>query len=544
MARETVEVVGVSAASPEAVWAVVSDFCGSWHPAIATIRAERDGGGALVRAFTVHGEDTLYRERLTWFSDSDRTLAYTHVEGIAGAEAYDGRIAVSAGERGGSVVRWSAAVEAAEPRLAEICAGTKAIFEAGLQALAEAAGKAGAEPARPLPAPVAMPETRTRHGTPPHQPSGSPLPHVVGARGGARPAAGAAVPRGAGAGSYESTPTPNPSPQGGGAPAGLSARCQSSTVSHGIAAAKSPSPLWGGVRGGGTKQRNSSPFALCDCPARGVEDIVLAGDPDLALSVAPGPDHGPLCLFLHGIGGSRHNWLPQLQAAGSLMRAASLDLRGYGGSGLGRHQSTVDDYCADILRVREELGADRLVLVGLSYGSWIATSFAMRHPELLAGLVLSGGCTGMSEAGPEEREAFRVSRQVPLDQGRTPADFAPAVVSVLAGPNASDDVRAKLFESMAAIPSATYRDALACFTDPRERFDFSRLTMPVLMMTGEHDRLAPPAEIRGVAERILAEARRPDVRYETIADAGHVCNVEQPEVYSRILLDFLGRLPR
>jgi pimeloyl-ACP methyl ester carboxylesterase len=492
MPRDTVEVVGVLAASPEAVWAVVSDFCGSWHPAIATIRAERDGGGALVRAFTVHGEDTLYRERLTWFSDSDRTLAYTHLEGIAGAEAYDARIAVSAGERGGSVVRWSATVAAAEPRLAEICAGTKAIFEAGLQALAEAAG--GIDGARAI--------------------------------------------------TDELTPTPNPSPQGGGEPAGLSARCQSSTVSHGIAAAKSPSPLWGGVRGGGTKQRSSSRFAICDCPARGVEDIVIAGDPDLALSVAPGPDHGPLCLFLHGIGGSRHNWLPQLQAAGSLMRAASLDLRGYGGSGLGRHQSTVDDYCADILRVREELGADRLVLVGLSYGSWIATSFAMRHPELLAGLVLSGGCTGMSEAGPEEREAFRVSRQVPLDQGRTPADFAPAVVSVLAGPYASDAVKAKLFESMAAIPSATYRDALACFTDPRERFDFSRLTMPVLMMTGEHDRLAPPAEIRGVAERILAEARRPDVRYETIADAGHVCNVEQPEAYSRILLDFLGRLPR
>ncbi|PSJ52605.1 hypothetical protein C7I84_26550 [Mesorhizobium ephedrae] len=66
---------------------------------------------------------------------------------------------------------------------------------------------------------------------------------------------------------YEFTPTPNPSPQGGGGPAGLSAMYQPSTVSHGTAASKSPSPLWGGVRGGGTKQRSSSPFAICDCPA-------------------------------------------------------------------------------------------------------------------------------------------------------------------------------------------------------------------------------------------------------------------------------------
>ncbi len=68
--------------------------------------------------------------------------------------------------------------------------------------------------------------------------------------------------------------------------------------------------------------------------------------------------------------------------------------------------------------------------------------------------------------------------------------------------------------------------------------------MPVLMMTGEYDRLAPPSEIRGVARRIHSQARRPDVRFETVADAGHVCNLEQPDAYNRVMLDFLGKLPR
>lgn len=430
MAGGTVEATGNLSASPEAAWSVLSDFCGAWHPAIASIRAERDERGAVVRAFRVYGEETLYRERLTWLSDSDRTLGYTHLQGIEGARAYDARIAVSGAEGGGSVVRWSAQVEADGPRLEAICAGTKTVFESGLAALADAVGKAGAMRAiNPLPKPVST------------------------------------------------------------------------------------------------------------------ADLVIDGEPRLALTVTPEAP-GPLCLFLHGIGGARGNWRPQIAVAGTLMRSAALDLRGYGGSALGRRQSTVDDHCGDILRVMEKLGAERLVLAGLSYGSWIATSFAMRHPEKLAGLVLSGGCTGMSEAGPEEREAFRVSREVPLDAGQTPADFAPAVVKALAGPDASDAVKAELLASMAAIPAATYRDALVCFTNPRERFDFSRLDMPVLMMTGEHDRLAPPAEIRGVAERILAEAKRPDVRYEKIADAGHVCNVERPEAYSRILLEFLARLRR
>ncbi|MEN9851124.1 MAG: hypothetical protein RL128_1287, partial [Pseudomonadota bacterium] len=254
-----------------------------------------------------------------------------------------------------------------------------------------------------------------------------------------------------------------------------------------------------------------------------------------------------LALFLHGIGGARHNWARQLAQAGHLMTACALDLRGYGDSSLGFEQSTVEDYCDDILRVMAHFSAKRLVLVGLSYGSWIATSFAMRHPEKLAGLVLSGGCTGMSEAGPEEREAFRVSREVPLNAGQVPADFAPAVVKVIAGPDAPDAIRDELLASMSAIPAATYRDALVCFTSPRERFDFARLTMPTLLMTGQHDRLAPPSEIRAVAGRILDAApqmqgARPDVQYETIPGVGHVCNVEGADAYNAALIPFLARL--
>ncbi|MGL4235848.1 alpha/beta fold hydrolase [Tabrizicola sp.] len=428
MGREVVQVQGRVPAAPDAVWSVVRDFCGAWHPWVIGIREERGPQGALVRAFTVEGEDAVYREQLTYFSDSDRVLGYTHLEGIADCEAYDARITVSPSEAGGSVVSWTATVRAPAARLGPICQGTKAVFEAGIAALAEVSeGPEGAHPALPPPVPV--------------------------------------------------------------------------------------------------------------------ETLIFDDLPCLALTVTPDRGDDRLCLFLHGIGGGRGNWLPQLGAAGNLMRSAALDLRGYGDSTLGLRQSTVDDYCADILRVAEKLRAKRLVLVGLSYGSWVATSFAMRHPGMLAGLVLSGGCTGMSEAVPDKREAFRVSREVPLNAGQVPADFAPAVVKVLAGPEASADILKKLFDSMAAIPATTYRDALACFTNPLERFDFAKLTMPVLMMTGEHDRLAPPAEIRGVAGRMWDAAPRPDVRFEVIRGAGHVCNVEKPEAYSRHLLGFLSRLP-
>lgn len=430
MRDERVEVTGKSRADPAAVWAVAREFCGRWHPAIETIRAERGPNGALIRAFAVGGEARLYREQLTYLSDSDCVLGYTHLEGIEGVDRYDAWLEVAAADGGGSLMTWSARFAAPGARAAAIAAGTRRIFADGLAALA-ARAEAG----------------------------GSPI-------------------------------------------------AETSTVAS----------------------RNVP-----------LETLVTERQPRLALIVTPNRS-GPLCLFLHGIGGGRGNWLPQLRAAGPIMQAAALDFRGYGGSALGDRPSTVDDHCADILAVREVLGADRLILCGLSFGSWVATSFAMRYPELLAGLVLSGGCTGMSEAGEEERERFRVSRLVPLDAGRTPADFASDVVRIIAGPDASHAVRAELIASMAAIPAGTYRDALLCFTNPPERFDLSRLVMPVLLMTGAHDRLASPDEIRGVARRIHRASRRADVRFEVIAGAGHVCNVEQPDAYNSVLVSFLSKV--
>jgi pimeloyl-ACP methyl ester carboxylesterase len=224
------------------------------------------------------------------------------------------------------------------------------------------------------------------------------------------------------------------------------------------------------------------------------------------------------------------------------MQAAAMDLRGYGESALGGTQSTIEDHCHDILRVMEVTGKENVVLAGLSYGAWIATSFAMRHGDRLAGLILSGGCTGMSEASSDEREAFRRNREVPLNAGKAPADFAPAVVNFIASPEAIPEVRKALLESMSAIPAATYRDALVCFTNPEERFDFSLLNLPVLLMTGEHDKLATPAEIGGVAQRIHHLSPRADVRFEAIGGAGHVCNLEAPDRYNTVLSEFLGRL--
>jgi pimeloyl-ACP methyl ester carboxylesterase len=413
MSLKTVSVQRNLTCSAEAVWAVARQFRCAWHPAIEWVKAERNANGHLLRNFKVHGEVELYRERLTYFSDTSMELHYTHVEGIKDVLTYDATLKVAA--RGEAcVVMWEAAFEAPESRASAIAAGTKTIFELGIDALFESSS---------------------------------------------------------------------------------------------------------------------------------LKDILIGAEPELAVTQSANKP-GPLVLFVHGIGGNKHNWQRQLQSAALQFQCAALDLRGYGASALGELQSTVDDHCNDILRVMAAFGKTHVVLCGMSLGSWIATSFAMRHSDKLAGLILSGGCTGLSEASQDERDAFLSARQKPLDEGQLPADFAGAVIDKIAGPETSEATKLEMKISMAAIPTATYRDALWCFTHPAETFDFGRINCPVLMLTGEFDRMASPSEIRGVAQRIHQTALNPDIQFEVITGAGHICNVEKPDRYNQLLSGFLRRLAR
>lgn len=423
MAEGRVDIQQTVAGSAARVWTVLGDFTAPWHPFIAEISAGRDEHGRLLRRFRAHGEDTLYVERLTYFSDSDRTLAYEHVAGIREADRYHARYSVEDLGEAACRVTWSASFSAPDHRIEGIRQGTEAVLKAGVAALEGA--------------------------VPPEQ-------QVV---------------------------------------------------------------------------------SLQE-PDAGLSTTLIPGSPRLAATVSP-PQAGPLLLFLHGIGGHSGNWARQQRWMAGHLQTAALDLRGYGDSELGPGRSRADDYCADILRVMAHLDKDQVILCGLSYGSWIATSFAMRHGGRLAGLVLSGGCTGMSEASEHERETFLKARLAPLDEGRTPADVAPDVVRLLAGPLATAAMRADMQAAMSAIPAATYRDALLCFTHPEERFDVSRITCPVMLMTGEHDRLASPGEIRAVAQRIHSQSPAPNVRFEVIAGAGHLCNIEAPERYAALLSQFL-----
>ena len=104
-----------------------------------------------------------------------------------------------------------------------------------------------------------------------------------------------------------------------------------------------------------------------------------------------GPLHGPTVVMLHGWGALLYMYrhaLDRLPAAG--FRTVAVDLRGYGLS----DKPTADDsyslmaYQADIDALLDELGADRVALVGQSMGGGLALRYALTRPQRVSKLAL------------------------------------------------------------------------------------------------------------------------------------------------------------
>ncbi len=264
-----------------------------------------------------------------------------------------------------------------------------------------------------------------------------------------------------------------------------------------------------------------------------IETIILPDWPKLALDVA---GQGELCLFLHGIGGNRTNWQGQLKALGPICQSVALDLRGYGESGLGPDDLTVEKVVADIERIMAHFEVSKIHLVGLSLGSWLAACFSHLRPEKIASLTLCAGSTGMSEADQSERDRFINFRLKPMEAGLTPSEIAEAIVEQISGPQTTSTTKAILMKSMQNLDRLAYLNALRCFLNPPFKIGFEQFVFPTLFIAGQYDKLASPDEMMGVANRV------PNATFVEVAGAGHLINLDKPTEFNTVLSDFLAKI--
>lgn len=120
-------------------------------------------------------------------------------------------------------------------------------------------------------------------------------------------------------------------------------------------------------------------------------EIVLSTEPSVMLkALEAGPVDAPRTIVLiHGFGGWKEQWLPQMRCLASQARVIALDLRGHGESSKPHSDYSVDELLEDLKRAMEQLSVRKpFVLVGHSFGAALVASYAAEHPEEIEKLVL------------------------------------------------------------------------------------------------------------------------------------------------------------
>ena len=230
-------------------------------------------------------------------------------------------------------------------------------------------------------------------------------------------------------------------------------------------------------------------------------------------------------LFLHGIGGHRHHWSFQLKALSKKYRAAAWDARGYGDSDDYEGPLQFSSFVADVVRVLDHFGAQKAHLVGLSMGGRIAREVALRHPDRLRSLTLANTSPGFDALSPEEVRRFVESRR-----HRTPESMR-----ALLGSRADPAAHEALLKSFKALHQESYLKTLEASVAQDRAARIEEIRVPTLVIAGTEDRVYPAPIARDMARRI------PGARLVEIEGCGHLSNLEQPERFNRVLMDFLSK---
>ena len=244
---------------------------------------------------------------------------------------------------------------------------------------------------------------------------------------------------------------------------------------------------------------------------------------------------GPVVIFMHGIGGNRTNWAEQQAGLRNRYCTVAWDARGYGDSDDPDKPLKFSDFAGDLNALLDHLGIRSAHLVGLSMGGMIAQDFYGRHAERVATLTLADTSQGFGAATEADRRDFLAPRLKPLQDGLTPADLAPKMVGVLAGSKAAKHVRQRLLESVSAVRTGPYIQALKAVVTTDFREILPTIDVPTLIIVGTDDKVLPVSE-----SQILANAI-PGSELMLIEHAGHLTNIEAPELFNTILGDFLDR---
>lgn len=258
-------------------------------------------------------------------------------------------------------------------------------------------------------------------------------------------------------------------------------------------------------------------------------------------------------LILHGGLGLDHAYLrPWLDR---LAGEASLIYYDHRGNGRSERPASLEGvthatWAEDADALRAHLGHERVVVLGHSYGGFLAQELALRHGDRLAGLILCDTApvvdylpvvqAAVRRRGlPEAAAAFDAAFHQPMagddDWRRIWMGLLPLYLHAPVEPAALADIDARTRYSAAAWQYANACCLGSFNTLPR----LGEICAPTLILGGAHDIITPVPQ---GAERLHAGI--PGSELVVFKESGHFPFIEEPEAFTDVVRGWLSRLPR
>src|SRR6185437_9158624 len=241
---------------------------------------------------------------------------------------------------------------------------------------------------------------------------------------------------------------------------------------------------------------------------------------------------GPAVVAVHGGpgidgAGLRHVLAPLAERAELVVP----DLRGHGRSDLAEPSTwTLDDWADDLAEVIDQLALARPVVVGVSFGGWVALRYGSRHPEQLGALIIAAtsarlptvaeGAARMGAlGGPAAAELWRA---VHADWTIAQTDaFKEHVTTLMAVRDPSPELAA--VRAAQVKTTQVNQHFVPKFTELDLTGDARQIHCPVTVVVGERDPLTTPELATATAEAFPGPAR-----LSIIAGAAHDLLVDAP----------------
>ncbi|CAN5590275.1 alpha/beta fold hydrolase [soil metagenome] len=246
-------------------------------------------------------------------------------------------------------------------------------------------------------------------------------------------------------------------------------------------------------------------------------------------------------VFVHGLSGSWQNWLENIPFFSRHRRVVALDLPGFGHSPMPPEEISIEYYGRVLNAFVEDLGLERPAIVGNSMGGFAAAEAVTVDPARYASLVLVSAA-GISHATMRREPAEAIARMA--------AAAAPLALrvqdSAMRRPKLREAAFKGLFRHPELLRTELLYETLANGAEPPgfvdalvnlSGYDFldrlEQVELPTLIVWGRDDRVVPPHDATGYAERLR------NSRTAIFDECGHLPMLERPTRFNRLLESLL-----